>query len=249
VYFTTLFQVLNLSPHKLKYLCNAKDIECLKCIICIECFILQHVSHSPDYKSEVNNSQPDEQSLCNISQHIDNDPNDNQQVQSRVNKSDYWLEQVHTSPDEPRHSFPWKYHSTPKKSGTSCSKRSCVMMEILMQLSTTVLMAGAYVTDLSYIADVTDQLSVGETHDKVCQRNSLPARDGQPSADGNMCGHKTDTAHLENLASEVRYRRSQSDGRHECTERHDCTHMLPPTHKHHDFHSCHSPANSHLHEM
>ena len=122
LYFTTVFQVLNLSLHKLKYSCNVKDIECLKCIISIECFILQHVSRSPDYKSEVNNSQPEEQSLCNVSQHIDNDPNDNQQVQSPVNKSDYWLEQLHTSPDEPQHSFPWKYHSTPKKSGTSCSK-------------------------------------------------------------------------------------------------------------------------------
>jgi hypothetical protein len=80
--------------------------------------------------------------------------------------------------------------------------------------------------DLSYIADVTDQLSVGETHYKVCQHNSPPARDGQPSADENdISGHETDTAHLENLASEVRYRRSQSDGRHACTERHDC--MLP----------------------
>ena len=57
---------------------------------------------------------------------------------------------------------------------------------------------------MSYIADVTDQLSVGETHYKVCQRNSPPARDGQPSADENdMSSRETDTAHLENLASEV----------------------------------------------
>jgi hypothetical protein len=61
---------------------------------------------------------------------------------------------------------------------------------------------------LSYIAGVTDQLSVAETHYKECQCNSPPARDGQPSADENdmsndMSGHKIDTAHLENLASEV----------------------------------------------
>ena len=145
VYITTVFQVLDLSLHKLKYSYNVKDIECLKYIICIECFILQRVSCSPDRKSELNNSQPDKKSLCNVSQHIDNDPNDNQQVHSPVNKSDYWLEQIHTSPDKPQHSFPWKYHSTPKKSGTFCSKISCVMLEILMKLSTTVLMAGAYV--------------------------------------------------------------------------------------------------------
>jgi len=168
---------------------------------------LQHVSRSPDYKSEVNNSQPEEQSLCNVSQHIDNDHNDNQQVQSPV-KSDYCLEQVHTSPDEHQHSFPWRYHSTPKKSGTSYSKKKlcyggntdsakhhCAYGRSLCLEH----------TDLSYIADVTDQLSVGETYYKVCcQHNSPPARDGQPSADENeMSGHKTDTAHLENLASEV----------------------------------------------
>jgi len=51
--FTTLFQVLDLSFHKLKYSCNVKDIECLKCIIHIECFILQHASRSPDHKRDV----------------------------------------------------------------------------------------------------------------------------------------------------------------------------------------------------
>lgn len=62
-------------------------------------------------------------------------------------------------------------------------------------------------TDLSYIADVTDQLSVGETRYMVCQHNYPLARDGQLSADeNNMSGHEIDTAHLENLASEVRYR-------------------------------------------
>ena len=39
--------------HKLKYSCNVKDIECLKCIICIECFILQHVAHSPGCKTDL----------------------------------------------------------------------------------------------------------------------------------------------------------------------------------------------------
>ena len=43
--FTTVYQVLDLSFNKLKYSCNVKDIECLKCIICFEYFILQQ-SHS-----------------------------------------------------------------------------------------------------------------------------------------------------------------------------------------------------------
>ena len=210
MYFTTVFEVLDLSLHKLKYSYILKDIECLKYIIHIECFILQHVCHSPDCKSDVNSSQLDEQSLCNVSQHIDNDPNDNQQVQSPVNKSDYWLEKVHTSADEPQHSFLWRYHSTPKESGTPYSKKKlcyggntnatkhhCAYGRSLCLQH----------TDLSYIADVTDQLSVGETHYMVCQRNYPPARDGQPSADENdTSGHKIDTAHLENLASKVRYR-------------------------------------------
>jgi len=84
---------------------------------------------------------------------------------------------------------------------------------------------------LSYIADVTDQLNVGETHYKVCQHNSPPPRDGQPSVDVNdMSGHTIDTAHLEDLASEVRYTRSQSDGRHARTERYDCTFVYGSTH-------------------
>jgi len=203
VYFTTVFQVLNLSLHRLKYSCNVKDMECLKCIICIECFILQHVSR-PECKSEGNNSQPDEQSLWNVSQHIDNDPNDNQQVQSAINKSDYWLEQVHTSPDEAEHSFPQKYDSTSKKSGTSyyggntdAPKHHCAYGRSLCLEH----------TDLSYIADVTDQLSVGEAHYKACQHNSPPASERQPSFDENdTSGHKIDTVHLENLAAEVRYR-------------------------------------------
>jgi hypothetical protein len=145
VYFIAVFQVLDLSLHKLKYSCKVKDTECLKCIICTECFILQHVPHSPDHKNEVNNSQQDEQSLCNVSQLIDNDPNDNQQVQSPVNKSDYGLEQVHTSPDEAEHSFPWKYHSTPKKSGKSCSKKKLCHGGNTDATKHHVLRAGAYV--------------------------------------------------------------------------------------------------------
>jgi len=39
--------------HKLKYSCNVKDTEWLKCIICIECFILQHVARSPDRDSDI----------------------------------------------------------------------------------------------------------------------------------------------------------------------------------------------------
>jgi len=210
VYFTTLFEVLDLSLRKLKYLYILKDTECLKCIIRIECFILQHVSRSPDCKSEVNNSQPDEHSLCIVSQRIDNDPNDNQQVQSPVNKSDYWLEQVHTSPDEPQHSFPRKYHSTPKKSGTSCSKKKlccCGNTDATKHHCAYGRNLCLEHTDLSYIADVTDQLSVGETRYMLCQHNYPPARDGQLSADENdMSGHKIDTAHLENLASQVRFR-------------------------------------------
>jgi hypothetical protein len=176
----------------------------MKCIICIEWFILQHVSCSADC-----NSQPDEQSLCNVSQHIDNDPNDNQQVQFPVNKSDYWLEQVHTSPDEHQHSFPRKYHSTPKKSGISCSKKKLCYggnTDATKHHSAYGRNLCLKHTDLSYIADVTDQLSVGGTQYNVLQHNSPPARDRQPSADENdMSGHKIDTAHLENLASQVRY--------------------------------------------
>jgi len=54
--FTSVFQVLDLSLHKLKYSCNVKDMECLKCIICIERFILQHVSR-PERKSHLPHSQ------------------------------------------------------------------------------------------------------------------------------------------------------------------------------------------------
>lgn len=201
----------------MKYSCNVKDVECLKCIICIECFILQHVSHSPDYKSEVNNSQQEEQSLC---------------------------------ADEPQHYFSWK-NSTPIKSGPSCSKKKlfndgnndatehhCANDRSLCQEH----------PDLSYVADVTDQLNAGETYYKVCQRNSPPARGQQLSADENdMSGHKIDTVHLENLASEVRYRRNQGDGRHACSEGHDCT--LPHTRKRHNLHRRHSSANPRLHEV
>jgi hypothetical protein len=162
---------------------------------------LQHVSHSPEHKSEVNNSQPDEQSLWNVSQHIDNDPSNNQQVQSPINKSDYWLEQVHASPDEDEHSFPQNYDSTPKKSGTSycggntnATKQHCAYGRSLCLEH----------TDLSYIADVTDQLSVGEAHYKVCQHNSPPASERQPSDDENdTSGHKIDTVRLENLVAKV----------------------------------------------
>jgi hypothetical protein len=239
MYFTTVFQVLNLSLYKLKYSCNLKDIECLKCIICIECFVLQHVSRSPERKSEVNNNQPDEQSLWNVSQHIDNGPNDNQQVQSSINKSDYWLEQGHTSPDEAEHSFPRKYDSTPKKSGTSYYAGNtdaplCLWQEPMF--------------DLSYIADVTDQLSVGEAHYKACQRNSPPASERQPSVDENdASGHKIDTVRPENLVAKVRYRRSQSDGRRACTEMHDC--MFSHTCECNNLLCCHSSANPYLHEL
>jgi hypothetical protein len=56
VYLTTVFQVSDLSFHRLKCSCNVKVIECLKCINCIECFILQDDFHRPDFNTEVNNS-------------------------------------------------------------------------------------------------------------------------------------------------------------------------------------------------
>jgi hypothetical protein len=37
---------------------------------------------------EINNSQQEEQSLRNVSQYVDNNSNDNQQVKPPVNKSD-----------------------------------------------------------------------------------------------------------------------------------------------------------------
>ena len=211
---------------------------------------MQYILGGPDRKSEVNNSQPEEQSLCNVSQQIHNNSNDSQQFQSPINQSDYRMGQVHTS-DEPQHSFPWQYHSTPKKSGTFYSKKKlcyggntdatkhhCAYGRSLCPEH----------TDLSYIAHVTDQPSVGETHDKVCQRNSSPARDQQPSADENdMSGHKIDNAHLENLASEIRYRQNQRASRHACTEGHDCT--LPHTRGHHNPHRRCSSANPRLQEL
>jgi hypothetical protein len=104
------FEVLNLSLPKLKYSYNVKDVEFLKCLIRIECFILQLVSDNAELKADVSNIQPD-------------DPNDNQQVQSPVDQPEYGLEQVHASPDEHQQSFPHKFHRTPKSSGTSCSKK------------------------------------------------------------------------------------------------------------------------------
>jgi len=78
-------------------------------------------------------------------------------------------------------------------------------------------------SDLSYTADVRDQLSGDETHYKVCRCNSPSASDRQPSVEENgMSGHKIYTVHLENLDSEVQFRQSERDGRHTCTERHDC---------------------------
>jgi len=94
VYFRNLFVVLNLSFPKLKYSCKVKDVEFLKCLILIECFILQHVSCSPHRNSEVNNSQPDKESLYNVPQHIDSDPDEKQQVRSPVTQSDYGLQHV-----------------------------------------------------------------------------------------------------------------------------------------------------------
>lgn len=178
---------------------------------------MQHVSHCPDYKSEANNSQQEEQSLCG---------------------------------DDPQHSFSLK-NSTPIKSGTSCCKRKlfndgntdatehhCANDRSPCQVH----------TDLSYIADVTDQLSAGENYYKACQRNSPPARGQQLSADENdMSGQYIDTVHLENLASEVRYRRNQGDGWHACSEGHDCT--LPNTRKRHNLHRRHSSADPRLHEV
>lgn len=126
---------------------------------------MQHVFCCPDHESEVNNSQPEEQSLCNVPQQIDNEPNDNLQVQSPVNKSDYRLEQVHT-PGEPQHSFPWKYHSTPKESGTSCStKKLCYggnTNATKHQCAHSRSLCVEHIA-LSHFADVTDQSSVAET--------------------------------------------------------------------------------------
>jgi hypothetical protein len=209
---------LDLSLHYLKYSYNVKYIKCLKCIICIECYIFQHVSHSSDSKSGVNNSQQEEQSL---------------------------------HADEPQHSFSWKYHSTPIKSGTSRSKTKLFNggnTEAAEHHSANSRSLCLEHTDLSYIADITDQLSAGETCYKVCQRNSPPARGQQLSADENdMPGHKIDTLRLENLASEVRCRQNQGDGRHAYSEGHDC--VLCRTYKRQNLHRRHSSANPRLHEV
>jgi hypothetical protein len=43
-----------------------KDTECLKCIICIECFVLQQDARSPDHESEVRywRNQSDGRHVC-----------------------------------------------------------------------------------------------------------------------------------------------------------------------------------------
>ena len=78
-----------------------------------------------------------------------------------------------------------------------------------------------------HTADVADQLSVGETYDRVCRRDSEPVAYGQPSADGNdISTYETFIAHLVNIASETGHRPYHMVGMHACTECRDCT--LPP---------------------
>jgi hypothetical protein len=85
-----------------------KDVEFLKCLIRIECFILQLVSENAELKADIRNIQPD-------------DPDDKEQVQSPVNQPEYGLEQVQASPDDNEQSFPRKCH---RSSFTSGSKKN-----------------------------------------------------------------------------------------------------------------------------
>lgn len=161
----------------------------------------KRVSCSADHRNVVNNSQQEEQSLRNVSQHVDNSSNNNQQVKAPVNKSDYQLKQVPASPDEPQHSFPYQYQSTPKKSSTFCSKKKlCDVGNTDEQQSACDRSLCLEHANWSDIPNATDQRSADGTPYEVCRRNSPSARDGQLSADGKvMFRPERGTVHLKNF--------------------------------------------------
>jgi hypothetical protein len=168
----------------------------------IECFNLQHSSSSPDDKNV------DKQSLCNESQHVDNNPNNSEEVQTSGNKSDHQLEQVHVSSDESEESILYLYLSTGEKSSTSCNRKKSYdagKTEEAQHQSACNCNQCLGSTNWSYTLTVTDLLSGEEICYQVCRHNLLPARDLQQSAAGKVVsGPRGDAVYFENLDLQVR---------------------------------------------
>jgi hypothetical protein len=167
-----------------------------------------------------------EHALVNIAQHLCKHPNDYQQVQVSVNKSNHQFQQVHISPDKPHDlSLPYQHLSTPENLNKPCSDRKLhsggTAAEAQLQYAWH---CNQFLenTHLPYTPDVTDQLDTEETYYEVCRRNSAPSRNVQVSTTDGMVlsGHEGDTVPLQNLAMQVGFGRNHVNEIHAYNNRH-----------------------------
>jgi hypothetical protein len=163
--------------------------------------------------------------VVNIAQRLHNHPNDYQQVQIPVNKSNHQSHQVHISPDRPRDlSVPYQHLSTAENLNRPYSDRKLHSVGTVDEAQ--LRCASQYNqflenTHLPYRPDMTEQLDAEETYYEVRRRNSPPSRNVQMSADEMVVsGHEGDTVPLQNLAMQVGFGRNHVDERHACNNRH-----------------------------
>jgi hypothetical protein len=194
------------------------------------------------------NNEQDQHSLLNLTCHLYNHPNEHQQAQLPVNKSNHHLLE-HTSPSKPHpSSLPYQNLCTPEKLTRSVSEKLHSVDNTDEAQIPSACRCNPFLENihLPYSPDLTYQLGAEETYYEVRRRDTEPSRDVMISVDGKvMVGPKADTVPVQNLPEQVGSRGKHVNSKHACDSKHNSTlswsfkHCYYESHRHAPNHPVH----------